>query len=211
MLLTQSDIARQNLISSSEPLRLDNATCDLTIGFIFETGPNGGEALENDYSLLPGQTVVVVSEQVFNMSDCVTGMATLVTELTRQGVLCLNAGIIDPGYRGPISATLVNFSSETKRVSKGMRLFRVLFFEHPPIIKLSEKSPSSTEMYRRDVEYFAKNIFSRDFLDVGAAMKRYWIGLGRALLRVFVAVAVPIISFFLAWITLLNDFKIFGN
>lgn len=207
MLLTQQSIIDHKLVVSGNKLRLENATCDLTVGSIFATGPDGGEVFSNDYKLLPGQTVIVISEQTFNMPDNVTGLATLVTELTRQGLLCLNAGIIDPGYSGPISATLVNFSSEAKKISVGTRLFRVLFFQHERIAPISDKSMDLLR-YRRDTEYNAKANFASDFLDVRQAMTRYWGGLAKVSAKTFFVYFLPIFLAALAFFTFLRDFKI---
>jgi hypothetical protein len=60
-----------------------------------------------------------------------TGLATVKTGLCNEGLLALNIGIIDPGYEGPISSFLVNFSSVPRVLTRGEPFLRLQFVPLP--------------------------------------------------------------------------------
>ena len=72
----------------------------------------------------------MVSNERFNLPSNVTGLATLRTTWTHDGILTLNVGIVDPGWNGPLAAAVVNFSSSNFEVRKGETFLRVLFIDH---------------------------------------------------------------------------------
>ena len=69
--------------------------------------------------------VWVLSKEEFNLPNTVTGIATLRTTYTKQGILALNVGIIDPNFEGPISTVLINFSDRPRRIKVGESFFSV--------------------------------------------------------------------------------------
>jgi deoxycytidine triphosphate deaminase len=135
---------------------------DLTIGKIF--GANGQEIIET-FKLRPGHMVQVMSEEVFQLQNNVTGHVTYKTSLTRIGVWALTVGIVDPGWSGPIATTLLNFSRTDFAVQRGDPFLRVSFFEHDEVpAKSLRKSPSESE-YAKGVSQLAVTKFSKTFLN----------------------------------------------
>jgi hypothetical protein len=63
--------------------------------------------------------VRVVSRESLRLPDTITGHVLLKNELCTKGVLAINIGVVDPGFNGPISSTLINFGRETCSVEKG--------------------------------------------------------------------------------------------
>src|SRR5437870_4781417 len=72
---------------------------DLTIGSIFD---QTGTKVNGLFTIKPGHMVQVVSAEVFNLSDQVTGHVTYKTTLTKKGIWALTVGIVDPGWDGPV-------------------------------------------------------------------------------------------------------------
>jgi deoxycytidine triphosphate deaminase len=66
------------------------------------------------YFLEPREMVWVLSKEEFRMPANVTGLATLRTTFTKQGILALNVGIIDPLFEGPISTALITFFGQAQ-------------------------------------------------------------------------------------------------
>jgi hypothetical protein len=60
----------------------------------------------------------------------VTGYASVKTSTCFRGILALNTGIVDAGYRGPLSSTLINFSSQSQMLRAGDVFLRVSFHGH---------------------------------------------------------------------------------
>jgi deoxycytidine triphosphate deaminase len=103
---------------------------DLSIGTIYD---HEGKLVAGDFKLDPGQMVQVVSAEIFNLPETVTGHVTYKTTLTKQGIWALTIGIVDPGWNGPVTTSLLNFSKVPYLLKGGDAFLRVSLFEHPPI------------------------------------------------------------------------------
>src|ERR1700681_4318997 len=127
-----------NLVQGGSVANLKHSTYDLTVGDII---PIGKKAIlrrrknpnVSPYYLEPREMVWVLSKEEFEMPANVTGLATLRTTYTKDGILALNVGIIDPLFRGPISTALINFSDRPRRIAVGDKFFRLAFFEHDDV------------------------------------------------------------------------------
>lgn len=134
---------------------------DLTIGRIFNSE---GKEVSGSFVLEPGHMVQVVSAQSFNLSNEITGHVTYKTSMTREGVWALTVGIVDPGWKGPIATTLLNFSSVKRSIEIGEEFLRVSLFQHSAVREeLIRKTPSYDD-YVRDVRKLACQ-FPPTFLD----------------------------------------------
>ncbi|MEP2531218.1 hypothetical protein [Shimia sp.] len=165
-MLVGDQIVSLELVRPCNQENLKNSTFDLTIGELFPMGLDGGTKAQSldEFWLEPSCMLAVRTTERIVLPDNVTGLATLVTSLTHDGLLCLNVGIIDPGYDGHLSAYLVNFSRRPRKICLRNRLFRVLFFEHNPISKLEPWVYPKLE-YQAALTNRATNEFSKTFLD----------------------------------------------
>lgn len=137
-LLSGVEIKSLGLVENSVDDDLYRAsTYDLSIGDIIPVGPASGGA---EYKLPPGGTVRVVSRELLKLPDDVTGHALLKNELCRKGVLALNIGVIDPGFQGPISSTLINFGGTDCVVRQGAAFLRISFHRCPSSPMLAAKA-----------------------------------------------------------------------
>src|SRR5579864_1733127 len=105
-LLSGEEIGSLGLVENSTTDLFRASTYDLSVGDIIAAGPVSGN---KEYVLPPGGTVRVISKETLKLPDFITGHALLKNELCRKGILALNIGVIDPGFEGPISSTLINF------------------------------------------------------------------------------------------------------
>lgn len=178
-------ILDQGLVVNGARECLKNSTYDLTIGEIFPMGKvaarkrTKGERPQAHY-LEPREMIWVLSKEEFCMPLTVTGLATLRTSLTKQGLLALNVGIIDPGFSGPISTALINFSDRPRRIAVGDKFFRVIFFEHDDVQSFNKHSENTEKSkYGNEIENSAYSEFSKNFLNVpdfddDFYYKRFW-------------------------------------
>ena len=104
-LITWENLNVERFFSSGTPVRRASSF-DLTIGAIFN---HRGQRIEGSYLLEPGQMVQVVSQEVFSLPRNITGHVTYKTSLTKKGIWALTVGIVDPGWKGPVATTLLNF------------------------------------------------------------------------------------------------------
>jgi deoxycytidine triphosphate deaminase len=135
---------------------------DLTIGRIYG---HDGKEVDGPFVLQPGNMVQVVSAEVFSLDADVTGHVTYKTTLTRIGVWALTVGIVDPGWKGPIATSLLNFSQNPYTIQPGDAFLRVSFFEHPAVPADKLRNTPELRNYHKDVQRLASSTFPPTFLN----------------------------------------------
>lgn len=163
MVLTASELAGKGIVKGAVAVGERPTTYDATVGSIIRCGV---EIKEASFVLRPRHIVWVVSAETFDMGDDTTGLATLKTQWTHQGVLALNVGIVDPGWNGPLAAAVVNFSNSDFVIERGAPFFRILFHKHLAI-PTNELHPLTFTRpdYVRQVIGHSKS-FASTFLDM---------------------------------------------
>lgn len=171
-MIVGKEIIERKLIAQGTETQLKNSTYDLTIGEIIPIDKNeikkrrSGSAI-NAYFIEPREMVWVLSKESFSLPADVTGLATLRTSFTKEGLLALNVGIIDPMFHGPISTALINFSDVPRLIEVGDKFFRVAFFGHAdttPHHRINENKERNT--YLREIEEASYAQFSKSFLNI---------------------------------------------
>lgn len=139
MLITGENIEHRNLLQDIDRKCIRNASYYLRIAAII---PSGDAANKYDYdqphkqmTLHPRQIACVVSKEIFSISEDegVTALVTLRSSFTKQGLLALDVGLVDPGYKGPIGSVVINFSGNKVTLKEDDEFFRVVFFNHNPV------------------------------------------------------------------------------
>jgi deoxycytidine triphosphate deaminase len=170
-------ILDRGFVPGGTAANLKNSTFDLTVGEIIPIGKDAirarvrarsrGEQPSQPYFLEPQKMVWVLSREAFAMPNNVTGIATLRTTFTKQGILALNVGIIDPLFRGPISTALINFSDRPRPIYLGEKFFRVAFFEHADVTEHHAVDENlERNAYIRELERVSFADFAPSFLNI---------------------------------------------
>jgi deoxycytidine triphosphate deaminase len=179
-MIVGNDILSRGLVTGGGVENLKNSTFDLTVGEIVPIGKKAIRARRKDpqispYFLEPREMVWVLSKEEFNIPANVTGMATLRTTFTKQGILALNVGIIDPMFKGPISTALINFSDRPREIRLGDKFFRIAFFEHADISAFYRGSENvERAAYIRQLENVSYADFSASFMNIPAFDDEYY-------------------------------------
>lgn len=160
-LLTGSDLVADRFFASGDPVAR-GSSFDLTVGTILD---HNGNKVDGPFVLKPGHMVQVVSAEVFKLPDAVTGHVTYKTALTRRGIWALTVGIVDPGWNGPVTTTLLNFSRIDYAVAPGDAFLRVSFFGHAPVPTECLPTCEAVETYLRGIQKVAMTQFPQTFLD----------------------------------------------
>ncbi len=148
-LLTGEEIVSENLVEGGEDRLFRATTYDLSVGDII---PADGEVCgQAKYSLPPGGMVRVISKEVLRLPPTITGHVLLKNALCSRGVLAINIGVVDPGFEGPISSTLINFGRRKYDVTKGIPFLRVSFFRCP-------ESPRAARSKRYDRRTYLEKV-----------------------------------------------------
>lgn len=117
--------------------------------------------------------------------------------LAKQGVLLLNASTVEPGYEGPLSCFLVNFSAKTIALRSDGPIAKIIFhrLEHQPR-ELKPEAVSSLE-YKQILSECAKD-FHSSFMDV-SGIAAHAVESARKELRNWVVIGGVLIAVLLAW------------
>jgi len=127
--IIQDKIVRKSERDSSSAVDgLRDTTYDSTIGSIFD--PDGNKVEGQTFMLKPRAIAWITSAEYYRLPKNITGITTLKTGWTKQGILTLTVGIVDPGYEGPLSTAVINFSKKDFPIRKGNPFFRTAFFNH---------------------------------------------------------------------------------
>lgn len=160
-LISGAALIHSNYFSHGIP-EAQGSSFDLSIGKIVD---EKGQIVSGPFVLKPGHMVQVISEEIFNLPNNVTGHVTYKTGLTRQGIWALTVGIVDPGWDGPIATTLLNFSRVDHAVNVGDKFLRVSLFEHDHVLPKVMRTSGPLPKYLKEVQGLAASRFPSTFLN----------------------------------------------
>ena len=159
MPIVAEQMAAKGLIENGIQSGFRAASYDLHVGTILEAPKedkrfrgNTVEAISvsaKGFSLSPQGMVMVISRERVKLPKDIVGYALTKNGLSNQGILAINIGIIDPGYEGPISSTLINFGKRPFRVIPETSFLRLTFHE-------TDKSSKVEAVYHADSTYLEK-------------------------------------------------------
>ncbi len=178
-LLSGEEIKTAGLVIDAHEPGYRASTYDLRVGTIVSADPkNPTDDKTATYSLAPGGMVRVISAECLQLPETVTSHVLLKNELCRKGVLAIHIGVVDPGFRGPLSSTLINFGKNDFLVKLDEPFLRVSFFGCPPSPKVTEsKQWNRTEYIARVREevlaYAAPTFLDIEHTTTKAAEKMY--------------------------------------
>jgi deoxycytidine triphosphate deaminase/cell division protein FtsB len=162
MLLNSDQIQQMNLVQNGVAGSYRTASYDLQVGKIID---HSGKVVESVEVPAQGMVRVISRERLILPSDTVAN-ATVKTSLCDDGVLAINIGVVDPGYEGLISSTLINFGKSAFPVRTGDVFLRVTFHQITPVKATVKKSGQPDDQYLRDKIKIVLRIFSATFLNV---------------------------------------------
>jgi deoxycytidine triphosphate deaminase len=161
MLLNEAEIRSRGIIQNGQQDKFRDTGYDLTVGLIIDTKGNDHP---DQFTIGPNGIIEVISAETLKIPENVTGFAHVKTSLVDNGLLPLNIGIIDPGWEGRLSATLVNFGDgETKFIQRGDVFLRVTFMEHKQSKLAKVNAISDSEYIKLKRKKIAQN-FGETFL-----------------------------------------------
>jgi len=107
---------------------LKGTSYDIRVGKIIWRDEKEVSESDERFLLKPQGVAEVVSLERLTLPTNVIGFASVKTSLCDEGIMALNIGLIDPGYNGPLSTTLVNFSNREYNIQRGDIMLRLTFF-----------------------------------------------------------------------------------
>lgn len=168
MLLNGHVIKSEGLIENPNETGFRGASYDVHAGKII---PISGEE-KASFVLKPQGTVLVISKERVRLPSGVAGYATVKTSLCQDGILATNIGIIDPGYRGPVSTYLINFGKSEFNIGLGDPFLRLAFHRFEPHADFAPKEQKTEELYIRERKREVVSYLSDTFLDLPSHIKK---------------------------------------
>ena len=145
------------------PYDIENASYDLSAGTAIWKTPTrdryGGNIETRSYSsepagnvqptvtVQPGQMIFVVTREDISMPSGLCGTVYSRNSLALAGILALNAGHVDPGYKGPIAIRLINLRATPWTLALGEAIFTITFqtVDHNPCDPVSARRKETQE------------------------------------------------------------------
>lgn len=128
-------ISTQNLIENFKAENLQNCSYTLTVGSIFK--PDTGEEEDVPLSkrgteckfwvLGPTECLIIKTKEKLNICNEIGAYYAPLNRMAQQGVMLLNASMIEPGYQGFLSCFLVNFSSRNIKIYPDQEIAKITF------------------------------------------------------------------------------------
>ncbi len=147
-IICKSDILKliesSNLIADYETSCLQSCSYDLRIGTIFRDGQVINEThsrAEEQIIIEPGEIVSVLTLERLKLPKDIAGTAFAINSQSREGLMVLNPGHVDPGFEGPLSVKAINLRKVSLPISREDKIFTVIF----------EKIANMTEGYRTNI------------------------------------------------------------
>jgi dCTP deaminase len=118
----------------SEQASVQPCSVDLRIGDVFIPGadppkPGSADNPSDGVVLKPGRTAVVTTLEKCNFPAHIGAIGFPPNSVSSKGILMTNPGHVDPGYRGPMSFTVINMGSDDYWLIRGKKIVTLLLFK----------------------------------------------------------------------------------
>ncbi len=123
MILNSTNIKQHKIIFNEDTKKYRDATYDLSIGTIVSMDGKEHES----FIIPPRGMVLIVSDEILYLPKNVIGYTTIKNQLSINGILAINVGIVDPSWKNPISSAIINFGNTKHYLSKGDPFLRMTF------------------------------------------------------------------------------------
>jgi deoxycytidine triphosphate deaminase len=215
MILSDGEIKRrvvtEKLLEFHDPERIKYCGCELTLGKV--VAPSTGEVLsmmsksrnwlcdilttQRCFVIKPSETIILVTREKLNMPKDLCATYGQLNRLANMGLMILNTSIVEPGYSGPLSCVLVNFSSQKHALSPGDSIAKLNFHTVEGTPDKMYPEAFSHDAYEQLVSKNSINL-PKSLLDISGVEERVTDKVG-AVVKKSLAVGSVIILVLLLW------------
>jgi len=153
------EIAAGHLIKNHVDAGIQGCSYDLRIGTIFSEDriirrvPNGQD--QDPIIVPPGGIISLFTLEDLDLPDDVSATAFAMNFMSSEGVLVLNPGHVDPGFKGPLTVRILNVRATSKALLFGTPIFTVIFQRLPKSTKPYSRNKSREQ---RELDFKAKDV-----------------------------------------------------
>lgn len=155
MILTDSSldelVRSEQVLEDYDPSLIKYCGCELRLGRVFMPGSGeaqGGVAPQRQgvrgwianligevsaptvptvWTIGPSETMVVITRETVRIPNGFCATYGQLNRLANHGLMLLNTSIVEPGYHGPLSCVLVNFSSQKVLLRQDQSIAKISF------------------------------------------------------------------------------------
>jgi deoxycytidine triphosphate deaminase len=126
----EKDLNDGKLLSNWTKSSIQGASYDLRVGTIFKNGKIVNEEHEErqrPFQIQPGEIISIFTLEEVNLPLDIAGVAFAMNKWSSEGLLVLNPGHIDPGYRGTLTVKALNLRKTPISISREQTIFTIVF------------------------------------------------------------------------------------
>jgi len=200
MILTDREIKtriqKDAILEFHDPARIKYCGYELTLGKVISPSTGRLQWVEdrpkrslrnlmtakNCYVIEPSEMLIIVTKELVKMPSDLCATYGQLNRLANHGLMILNTSIVEPGYWGPLSCVLVNFSSQRQALATGESIAKLNFqtlsgtpdsvfpdsFDHVSYERLASKNATSLPKSLLDIASVEERVTEK----VGAAIKK---------------------------------------
>lgn len=124
----------------------------------------GFDFVNYQYELKPNELVIFQTREQIKMPMNLSASYSALDSIAKEGLLLINASMVEPGYEGFLSGVLLNFSSYTFQIKPGLEIAKINFYEVKGDVTQKLTESVGTE-YSKVLQEKAKR-YTQTFLDV---------------------------------------------
>jgi len=159
-------INRGQLIKNAINSSLQACSYDMRIGTVFKDGQiinDSSSQATNQFVVKPGEIISIFTWEDIDLPEYVMATAFAINSQSSIGLLVLNPGHIDPGFKGCLTVKAFNMRKAPLTITRGMPIFTVVFQQMPksttsPYDKNISREQRERDFNAKDVEVSARNL-----------------------------------------------------
>ncbi|SFJ07498.1 dCTP deaminase domain-containing protein [Planctomicrobium piriforme] len=150
---------------------VESCSYDMRVGTIFRGSDRISHESSHDskvIQILPGEFVYIYTMEELTLGYDMIATAYAMNSLSSKGLLVINPGHVDPGFRGPLTVTAWNLNNKPQAIEVGDKMITVLFN------RLSENAnPFSRNKSRVDRERaFTKHVSTEASIGIAQLIEK---------------------------------------
>jgi deoxycytidine triphosphate deaminase len=162
----EEELRHGRLITEHTQSSIQPSSYDLRVGTVFRDGQiinQNHQRMGEQFIIQPGEIVSLLTMEEVHLPDSMIAIAFPMNKWSSEGLLVLNPGYVDPGFKGPLSVKIVNLRKTRIGISRGQAIFTVSFFHigastTHPYNRNKVRGDREVEMNTKDLEQSAASI-----------------------------------------------------
>jgi deoxycytidine triphosphate deaminase len=126
----KKEIQSGRLVKNARDDNVEACSYDMRIGTFFSDGQIIGalHARASDQIIIePGDILSMFTEEELDLPSSISATAFPLNSQSSKGLLVLNPGHIDPGFKGPLTVKVLNLRRVPMVLTRGMKIFTIIF------------------------------------------------------------------------------------